>query len=142
MAHALLGPIVALVCWTLLVLVYLAIARARAIKAAGIKIDPTRGGRGQDLEQAIDRRANWPAHNYQHLVEQPTLFYAIVLTLAVMGFDHPINVWLAWAYVALRVIHSIVQIGFNDLRWRFPLFALSTVVLLALTVHAALALLH
>jgi hypothetical protein len=139
---SLLGPVVALVAWSLLVLVYLAVARGRAIKQAGLKVDPSKGGRGQDLEGRIDPKAQWPAHNYQHLMEQPTLFYAIMLTLAIMQFDNPVNVWLAWGYVGLRVVHSIVQIGFNDLRVRFPLFLLSTLCLLALTLHAAMALLH
>lgn len=139
---ALLGPVVALVAWSLLVLFFLAFTRFSAIKRAGIKVDPKRGGRGQDLEGVLDPKANWPAHNYAHLMEQPTLFYAIVLTLAVMQFDHPVNVMLAWSYVGIRVLHSIVQIAFNDLRIRFPLFLLSTLVLAALTLHAALALLH
>ncbi|WP_300974711.1 MAPEG family protein [Sphingomonas sp. LHG3406-1] len=141
-ATALLGPIVALVAWSLLVLFYLAFVRFRGIKRAGIKVDPSRGGRGQDLEGVLDPKCNWPAHNYAHLMEQPTLFYAIVLTLALMQFDHPVNVMMAWAYAALRIVHSIVQIFFNDLRIRFPLFLVSTLVLAGLTLHAALALLH
>jgi hypothetical protein len=71
-------------------------------------------------------------------MEQPTLFYALVLALASMGFDHRMNVILAWTYVVLRVAHSLVQIFYNDLRIRFPLFLLSTLILLALTIHAAL----
>jgi hypothetical protein len=86
----------------------------------------------------LEPKANWPAHNYAHLMEQPTLFYALVLALALMGFDHRMNVILAWTYVVLRVAHSLVQIFYNDLRIRFPLFLLSTLTLLALTIHAAL----
>jgi hypothetical protein len=137
----LLGPVVALVAWSILVLFYLAFARFSAIKRARLKVDPSRGGRGQDLDGVLEPRANWPAHNYAHLMEQPTLFYAIVLALALMGFDHWLNVTLAWTYVALRVVHSLVQIFHNDLRIRFPLFLLSTLALLALTVHAAIRLL-
>ena len=135
---ALLGPVVALVAWTLLVLIYVAVARGRGIKQAGLKVDPSRGGRGQDLEGRLEPRYNWPAHNYAHLMEQPTLFYAIVLTLALMGFDHHWNVLLAWAYVVIRIVHSIVQMFVNDLRARFPLFLLSTLCLAALTFHAAM----
>jgi hypothetical protein len=138
----LLGPVVALVAWTILVLFVLAFRRFRALKRAGIKVDPSRGGRGQDLEGVLDPRDNWPAHNYAHLMEQPTLFYAIVLALVLMDFDHPINVTLAWIYVGLRVVHSIVQIAFNDLRIRFPIFLLSTLVLASLTIHAGLHLWH
>lgn len=141
-AVSLLGPVVALVAWSILMLVYLAYVRFSAIKRAGLRVDPKRGGRGQDLEGVLDARANWPAHNYAHLMEQPTLFYAIVLTLALMGQDHHFNLVLAWTYVALRIIHSIVQVTVNDLRIRFPLFLLSTLVLAALTLHAAIPLLH
>ena len=138
----LLGPIVALVAWSILVLFYLAFVRGRAVKRAGMKVDYKSGGRGQDLEGRLDPRANWPAHNYAHLMEQPTLFYAIVLSLVLMGFDHHINVWLAWTYVVLRIAHSLVQIFNNDLRIRFPLFLLSTLALASLTVHAGLRLWH
>jgi hypothetical protein len=137
-ASPLLGPVVALVGWSLLVLFALAFVRGRAVKRAGLKVDPRRGGRGQDLEGVLDSRANWPAHNYAHLMEQPTIFYAIVLALVLMDFDAPINVGLAWAYVGLRIVHSLVQILNNDLRIRFPLFLLSTLALVSLTVHAAL----
>lgn len=139
---ALLGPVVALVAWSILILIVLGFIRFSAIKRAGIKVDPSRGGRGQDLEGVLDPKANWPAHNYAHLMEQPTLFYAIVLTLAIMGFDHHFNVALAWAYVAIRIVHSIVQLTVNDLRIRFPLFVLSTLCLAALTLHAGIALAH
>lgn len=138
----LLGPVVALVAWSLLVLIFLAVVRFRAIKRAGLKVDPRRGGRGQDLDGVLPPQANWPAHNYQHLMEQPTLFYAIVLALVLMDFDHPVNVGLAWVYVGLRVVHSLVQMFVNDLRYRFPIFLLSTLALASLTVHAGLRLWH
>jgi hypothetical protein len=141
-ASPLLGPVVALVAWSLVVLFLLAFIRFRAVRRAGLKVDPSRGGRGQDLDGELEPRANWPAHNYAHLMEQPTLFYAIVFALVLMGFDHRINVILAWTYVGLRVAHSVVQIFMNDLRLRFPLFLLSSLALVSLTVHAALRLSH
>ncbi|WP_344710733.1 MAPEG family protein [Sphingomonas humi] len=139
----LLGPIVALVAWSLVMLVWMAIARRGAFKRLGVSlrtIPP--GSRGAALDASPEAKAQWKAHNYNHLMEQPTLFYAIVLALAVMGFDHPVNVMLAWAYVALRVIHSIVQATINVVAIRLSLFALSTFCLAALTFHAAMALWH
>ena len=59
-----------------------------------------------------------------------------------MGFDHPINVYLAWGYVAIRIVHSIVQATVNRVSVRFPLFLLSTLCLVGLTVHAAIFLIH
>jgi hypothetical protein len=139
----LLGPVVALVAWTLLVMGWMVIARAGEFRRLGIK--PTtipNGARGQDLEGRADPRAQWKAHNYAHLVEQPTIFYAIVFALILMGFDAVINVWLAWAYVGLRVVHSILQSTVNIVRYRLVLFGLSSLCLIALTLHAAMALIH
>jgi hypothetical protein len=143
MEHSpLLGPVVALVAWTLVVMIWMAIARAGEFRRLGItRASIPNGARGVDLEGRADPRAQWKAHNYMHLLEQPTLFYAIVFALILMDFDAPINVWLAWGYVALRVVHSIFQVTVNIVRYRLLLFALSSLCLLSLTVHAALRLL-
>jgi hypothetical protein len=122
---------------------WMAIARAREFRRLGITRSGIRNGsRGVDLEGRADPRAQWKAHNYMHLVEQPTIFYAILFALILMEFDAPINVWLAWGYVGLRVVHSIVQSTVNIVRYRFLLFLLSSLCLLGLTIHAALRLLH
>ena len=84
------------------------------------------------------QEAQWKSHNYNHLLEQPTIFYAIVFALILMGFDAPINVWLAWGYVAFRILHSLVQCTVNMVRFRLPLFALASLCLVGLTTHAAL----
>jgi hypothetical protein len=75
-------------------------------------------------------------------MEQPTIFYAIVFALILMGFDHRINVWLAWGYVGLRVAHSLVQATVNKVSVRFTLWLLSSFCLIGLTVHAAARLIH
>jgi hypothetical protein len=82
----LLGPVVALVAWSIVMLLWLVIARAPSVR--GRLPDGTRGA---DVERDHPGRKNWPAHNYEHLMEQPTIFYAIVFALILMGFDHPIN---------------------------------------------------
>jgi len=81
----------------------------------------------------------WKAHNYNHLHEQPTLFYAIALTLALLGQGDGPNLWLAWAYVLLRIGHSLVQATFNKVSVRFLFFLLSTLALVALTASAGMA---
>lgn len=129
----LLAPVVALVAWSLVMLIWLAIARAPFVK--GRLPD---GARGADVERAHPGKPNWPAHNYMHLMEQPTLFYAIVFALILMRLDVPINVYLAWCYVSLRVVHSIVQSTVNIVRLRFTIFTLATVCLVALTLHAGM----
>lgn len=143
MTHSpLLGPIVALVAWTLVMLVWMAFTRMPAMKNAGIDVTKSVGGRGQNLEGVIPDKIQWKSHNYTHLHEQPTLFYAIVLVLVAMEQNASINVWLAWGYVGFRILHSIVQATFNRVKYRFPLFGLSTLCLVGLTVHAGAGLLH
>ncbi|QIK77608.1 MAPEG family protein [Sphingomonas piscis] len=143
MHSPLLGPVVALVAWTLIVMLWMFVARGRQFRELGVTADniPV-GARGTDLEGKGDPRAQWKSHNYNHLMEQPTIFYAIVFALILMEFDAPINVWLAWGYVGFRVVHSIVQGTINVVKYRFLFFLLSTICLVGLTTHAVLKLLH
>lgn len=133
-----LAPAAVLVVWTLIMLLWLMFTRLPALKAAGIDIGKVVGGRGQDLEGVLPANTNWKAHNYAHLVEQPTLFYATIGILAIMGQVSQAAIWLAWAYVALRIAHSVVQATVNKISLRFPLFALSSLALLALAIIALL----
>jgi len=138
-----LAPVVALVAWTLVMLVWMAIARRSAFAKMGITwASVPRGSRGVNLDGKAPDEAQWPSHNYNHLMEQPTIFYAIALTLALMGFGGGINLYLAWGYVGFRILHSIVQASVNIVQIRFPLFALSSLCLLGLTIHAAIRMLH
>ena len=138
-----LAPIVALVAWSLVMLIWLAVARRRAFAQLGIRWGAIpRGSRGVNLDGRAPDPAQWPSHNYNHLMEQPTIFYAIALTLAMMDFGGGINLILAWAYVGLRILHSIVQSTINVVAVRFSIFALASFCLLGLTVHAAARILH
>ena len=115
----LLAPVVALVAWTLVMQVWLYAARLPRDEAGGHQ--PARAGAAlaAALEGIIPDEANWPAHNYAHLMEQPTIFYAIALALVLMGFGGGINVYLAWGYVGLRIVHSLVQATVNVVTRRF-----------------------
>jgi hypothetical protein len=133
----LLAPIVALVGWTIVMLIWMAIARMPLVRDGVAD-----GTRGVDLEAAKPGPRHWPAHNYMHLMEQPTIFYAIVFALILMGFDGRINLYLAWTYVGLRIIHSVIQATINVVRIRVIFFLLSSLCLIALTLHAAVFLMH
>jgi len=141
-ASPLLGPIVALVAWSLIMQVWLYVSRFAAMNRAGISLKGRRGSRGGALEGVIPDEANWKAHNYAHLMEQPTIFYAIVIALILMRFDAHINVYLAWAYVGLRILHSLIQATVNVVTYRFIVFTLASLCLLGLTTHAAIFLIH
>ena len=136
-------PVVALVAWTLVMQIWMYATRLPAMRRKGIDLKGRRGGRGAQLDGILEDEVQWKAHNYNHLLEQPTLFYAIALTLALTGGGHmQTNVILAWAYVGLRVVHSLIQATSNIVRWRFLVFSLASLVLLALTLHAGMILLH
>ena len=137
-----LAPAAVLVLWTLVMLVWMAGTRLPALKAAGIDMSKAVGGRGQDLETVLPANVNWKSHNYAHLVEQPTLFYAVVGILAILGQVSAVAVALAWTYVIIRVVHSLVQVTSNRIAVRFPLFLASTVALLGLAIMALLRTLH
>lgn len=138
MVSPILAPVVALIAWSLVVLLWVVVTRMPALKAAGIDVSTIRGSRPGALDGVLPDNVQWKAHNYIHLMEQPTLFYAVCLTLAIAGAGGGLNTTLAWAYVGLRVLHSLVQGTSNIIRYRFLLFALSSVALIALTVHAAM----
>ena len=136
-------PVVALVAWTLLVMVWMLVARMVEFRRLGVTFgNIPDGSRGVDLDGKADPSAQWKSHNYNHLMEQPTIFYAIALVLALMDFGGGVNYWLAWGYVGLRVVHSLIQCTANTVRYRFMTFALASLCLLGLTVHAVARILH
>lgn len=140
LSPSLLVPAAALVVWSLAMLVWLLIVRFSAFKVAGIDLRKVpRGGRGQELDRILPPQANWPAHNYAHLMEQPTLFYPTILILALLGQGSALNIGLAWAYVLLRIVHSIWQTRVNIVAIRAGLFLLSSVVLMLLAINALVA---
>lgn len=135
-----LAPAAALVLWTIVMLVWTALTRFPAMAKLGVDVKSLPpGGRGQNLEGVLPPEVQWKAHNYAHLVEQPTLFYAVVGILAIAGAATSVDVTLAWSYVVLRVAHSLWQSVVNTIPVRFTLFALSSVALTILGVRALVA---
>ena len=139
MHSEILKPVVVLIAWTLVMCVWMFAVRMPALKKAGIDMSKARGGRPGILDGMVPDQAQWPAHNYIHLMEQPTIFYAVALVIAFTGTGDGFNAWLGWAYVGIRIVHSIVQATYNKIAVRFSLFVLSSLVLAALTLHAAMA---
>ena len=128
----LLQPLTALLAWSGIMMLWLYVTRFKALKEAGISLKGRVGSKGSDLDGAIDPKAQWKAHNYNHLMEQPTLFYATIIALVLMGDASLISAVLAWGYVGLRVAHSLEQALTNRVAVRFPLFAAASLCLLAL----------
>ena len=137
---AILHPVVALAAWTMVMWLWMYITRIPAInKAESLDANSWVGGKGGDLDAVLPPKIQWIAHNYNHLHEAPTVFYAVALVLAMVGQGDGMNATLAWAYVFLRVAHSLVQALWNRIMVRFGLFLLSSVVLIMLVWHAYMA---
>ena len=137
--QAMLGPVLGLVLWTYVIWFWMYLTRIPAITRMRMRLDPN-APRGEQMA-TLPPSVRWKADNYNHLFEQPTLFYAVALALAVLGDSSTLDLALAWAYVAVRVVHSLVQTLWNNIPVRFAVFSLSSLVLLALTIRAALLLL-
>lgn len=133
---AMLAPAAALVAWSLVVLVWMTVTRFAGMGKIGVDLKQAKpGGRGQDLEPVLPPQTVWKAHNFTHLMESPTMFYPLVLILALTGAGQT-QVTVAWAYVAIRVVHSLWQVLVNTIPVRVMLFGLSTVCLAMLAISA------
>ena len=138
MQAQMLAPATVLVVWSLVMLNWLALTRLPPLfKQPGGLAAAKKGGRGADLEGVLPDSVQWKSHNYTHLMEQPTIFYATTLIIAVIGASD-LDVTLAWAYVALRIVHSLWQALVNSLPVRFTLFLIATVCLLILAIRAVM----
>lgn len=138
MQTEILAPAATLIVWSLIVLFWMAFTRIPNLKRHGVDLGKRPGGRGQDLEGVLPDQINWKSHNYTHLMEQPTLFYATTLILALVGYGQDVLI-AAWLYVGLRIVHSLWQTLVNTIPVRLLLFVLSTVALSYMAVRALLA---
>ena len=129
------APIMALVLWTLVIWLWMYATRIPAMQKA--KIEPQEAARTRVLD--LPPEIMWVSDNYNHLMEQPTIFYATALAAQVAGQGDALNLGLAWAYVVLRVVHSLIQCTVNVVMARFAVFSLSTIVLAVLAIRVALA---
>ena len=135
-AH-ILTPVLGLIVWTFAMWFWMYATRIPALRAAGL--DPARIKRKDDIEM-LPVAVKQVADNYNHLHEQPTVFYALVFYCYLVGVADPLNVGLAWAYVALRVVHSVIQSTVNYTPVRFAAFSLASIVLMIIAARNVLAL--
>lgn len=133
--HGLLLPIIALVGWTFVMWVWMYATRIPAIQKAQVDMEAlSRTGAPLDLPPEVSRVAD----NYNHLHEQPTIFYATALVAQLAGGVDAVTVALAWGYVGLRIVHSLVQATRNVIPLRFAVFTLGSLVLLAIWLRTLL----
>lgn len=134
-----LTPVLVLVIWTMIMLVWLAVTRLPYI--AKQKMGKEAGERTAELGALMPKEIQWKADNYNHLLEQPTAFYATAIASAMIGLGDGLNLYLAWAYVISRVLHSIVHATSNVVLVRFSIFVVGSICLVAMAVNALLQLL-
>ncbi len=134
-AVEMLTPVMVLAGWTIFILIWLYGTRIPAMRAA--KIHPQAALEG-DLSSKIPLKVRQIADNYNHLLEQPPLFYAVALAIAVMGHVDMIAIYSAWAYVGLRIVHSLVQCTYHKVMHRWALFMLSSIALGVMVVNELL----
>jgi hypothetical protein len=135
-----LQPVVALAAWTMVMWAWMYATRLPAMRRARVDPDALANDPAMTLDRVLAPQVQWKAHNYNHLHEAPTVFYAVAIVLAITGHGDGYNLWLGWLYVALRIAHSLVQATINRVVLRFAIFAVSSLVLIVLIARAALAL--
>ena len=134
-----LTPIFVLVLWSIVILFWMAAVRLPAIQKA--RLAPTAGERTAELANMLDRKVQFKADNYNHLMEQPTIFYATALALAFAGLDQGANLYLAWFYVGSRIVHSLIHCTSNVVMARFTVFLLGSLALMAMAINGLVAVL-
>ncbi|WP_417478031.1 MAPEG family protein [Maricaulis sp.] len=138
MYETILTPVLAMIVWTLVMWLWMYATRIPAMQKAGINAARMKSKSEMDVLPIEVRRI---ADNYNHLHEQPTIFYALVVYCHLVGPADPLMIGLAWGYVALRVLHSLIQALWNFIPVRFLVFVSSTLVLIVMAVRAVLAIL-
>jgi hypothetical protein len=128
-----LTPVLALVAWTFVMWVWMYATRIPAMKQAGI--DAQEAAYPGTWSHRLRPGVRSVADNYNHLHEQPTIFYALMFFAAATGGGDGTALAFAWVYVALRLVHSLVQATVNRVMVRFSVFSLATLVLMAFTVR-------
>jgi hypothetical protein len=136
---SLLAPAAMLIAWSIIMLFWMASTRLPAASKAGVNIGASVGGRGQDIDPVVPQNVAWKSHNYSHLMEQPTIFYAVIMLLTLADNINMVSIGLAWGYILLRILHSLWQVLVNTVKIRFLIFLAATFCLIGLSVMALIA---
>lgn len=133
-------PVLGLVVWTMVILVWLYVRRIPAMRKAGIDPAKVRGSESYANLPPMNPKAVWIGDNYNHLHEQPVIFYTLCVYTHLVGVWDGLNVGLAWAYVAIRIVHSLIQVTTNFVPLRFAVFNLGSLVLAIIALRNVLGL--
>jgi len=135
-ASLILQPVFVVILLTMAMAVWMLFTRIPAMKR--LRIHPQKGQDTSKLRELLPSEVNRVSNNYNHLFEQPTLFYAVAISIAVLGHVDSIHITCAWAYAILRIAHSIIQATIDFVYARFIIFIISWVVLSVMIIREAL----
>tara|TARA_B100000925_G_scaffold134567_1_gene100557 strand:+ start:75 stop:479 length:405 start_codon:yes stop_codon:yes gene_type:complete len=124
---ALLTPVLILTFWTFIIFLVMAFGRVTSMK------NPQDAAHTKDIQGTMPAWVERTSDNYNHLFEQPVAFYAVTLSIALINNFDSFMVQLAWAFVILRILHSLVQLTINIVLVRFLLFASGWLVIAYMT---------
>ena len=127
-----LNPMLAMIAWSGCVVAMLMATRIPVVLKYWGKLQQAM--HSDEMRPKLPARMRYVTDNYNHLLEQPTLFYATVVYIHLAGTATGLTVSLAWAYVVTRVVHSVVQLSVNNVSWRAAVFALSSLILLVVII--------
>jgi hypothetical protein len=136
MRPELLPPLLAMMGLTATVWLFMYVRRLGYMLAKGI--DAQDVSTPQKMAALIPEAVERPANNLRNLFELPVLFYALCLLLTHMGWAQALDVQLAWAFVGLRALHSLVHCTINYVNARFAFYVLSSLALWAMLARACL----
>jgi hypothetical protein len=125
-------PVFALAAWTFLVLLLIPFVRVRSVRRREIGPNDFKYGESQ----AVPPNVSIPNRNYMNLLELPMLFYVVCVVLYVTAGASRLALVVAWSFVALRVVHSLIHLTYNRVLHRLSAFALSNAALVSLWVIA------
>ena len=120
---ALLTPVLVLTLWTFIIFLVMAFGRVTSMK------NPQDAAHTKDIQGTMPAWVERTSDNYNHLFEQPVAFYVVTLAIALINSIDPLMMQLAWAFVILRIIHSLVQLTFNLVLIRFMIFLVGWLII-------------
>jgi hypothetical protein len=131
--HPILLPAMALVALTFVVMVRMYMTRVAQMKRERIHPQAVATS-AQAAQKLTDSGA---ADNFRNLSELPVLFYFGVAVALALGVHDAGLLGLAWVFVALRVVHSVIQCSYNKVMHRFKAFLAGSLVLMLFWIRLA-----
>ena len=127
---SILNPMLAMMAWSGLIVAILLMTRIPVVIKQWGNLQFAK--HSDELRPKMSEKFRYVTDNYNHIFEQPTLFYAVLIYIQLAGTANQTNISLAWAYVFLRVIHSSIQLTSNNVSWRAASFATASLILMAI----------